>query len=487
MAQSSSSTNKPLRASTPKAPSSTSNKSLSESKKQRPRYRNCGTPVRTGCRTCKIRRVKCDEDKPFCKKCTSTGRSCDGYEILADLKKKTLAKKSPSISLELAYIVVEDPMEQQMLDFFRTFTAPELSGNFAVEFWEKRILQAATIEPSIRHITLALGAIHKHYCERHQKSVPYDGLTQAFAFRQYSKAISTLRNSIVKDSQSLDVTLISCILLICFDCLVEDHTSAMVHLNSGLRILDDIHALSASSTIASRCAIDYSPLLLAVGICAVADPNNTIPRRTCWGILKRIGTPLRSAPFESLEDARYALQTLGIDVLSQRFSTMFDSEDDMVLTPFGPMGHSHHVALQDWHQRFENFTQDFPSDTNDSTHAKHVAASFLRTQYHLFCMNATEPHSLERNFEEMLNLSEKLILSCSSPKSMPRLMVDTGVIVPLTYTAFKSPQLEHKIRANELLLRAPGREGLWNTDVALRLVEEELSVARKGAHHVSIS
>lgn len=37
--------------------------------------------VRTGCTTCKIRRVKCDETKPNCKRCTSTGRKCDGYEF----------------------------------------------------------------------------------------------------------------------------------------------------------------------------------------------------------------------------------------------------------------------------------------------------------------------------------------------------------------------------------------------------------------------
>ncbi|KAJ9486494.1 hypothetical protein VN97_g6839 [Penicillium thymicola] len=29
--------------------------------------------------TCKIRRVKCDEEKPHCRRCISTGRQCDGY------------------------------------------------------------------------------------------------------------------------------------------------------------------------------------------------------------------------------------------------------------------------------------------------------------------------------------------------------------------------------------------------------------------------
>ncbi|KAH3001521.1 hypothetical protein KXV73_001875, partial [Aspergillus fumigatus] len=34
---------------------------------------------RRGCLTCKVRRVKCDEEKPTCCRCRSTGRKCDGY------------------------------------------------------------------------------------------------------------------------------------------------------------------------------------------------------------------------------------------------------------------------------------------------------------------------------------------------------------------------------------------------------------------------
>ncbi|KAI1421431.1 hypothetical protein F5Y12DRAFT_708685 [Xylaria sp. FL1777] len=33
-----------------------------------------------GCNTCRIRRVKCDNTRPFCKKCTDYGRECGGYE-----------------------------------------------------------------------------------------------------------------------------------------------------------------------------------------------------------------------------------------------------------------------------------------------------------------------------------------------------------------------------------------------------------------------
>jgi hypothetical protein len=36
--------------------------------------------VRTGCSTCKQRKVKCDETRPECLRCTKAGKLCGGYE-----------------------------------------------------------------------------------------------------------------------------------------------------------------------------------------------------------------------------------------------------------------------------------------------------------------------------------------------------------------------------------------------------------------------
>lgn len=64
------------------------------------RVRKPHNKVRTGCRTCKIRRKKCDETKPACHRCTSTGRKCDGYPLpLAALTSKMdaqVGKRNPT-------------------------------------------------------------------------------------------------------------------------------------------------------------------------------------------------------------------------------------------------------------------------------------------------------------------------------------------------------------------------------------------------------
>lgn len=93
-------------------------------------------------------------------------------------------------------------------------------------------------------------------------------------------------------------------------------------------------------------------------------------------------------------------------------------------------------------------------------------------------MNAAEPHIPGSKFEEMLDLSEALVKEDRAywgVQSMPRFMVDTGLIVPLVYTAVRSTDVRHKRRAIEILAQAPGREGLWDTQSAVLIVEGELA------------
>src|ERR1700712_3835315 len=73
----------------------------------------------TGCLSCKARKVKCDEDKPVCRRCLSTGRKCDGY---ANDKWRTqaLAAESPEfahVGFVSSYANV-DRVELQSFEFF---------------------------------------------------------------------------------------------------------------------------------------------------------------------------------------------------------------------------------------------------------------------------------------------------------------------------------------------------------------------------------
>lgn len=47
----------------------------------RPRIRRLAPKTRTGCKTCKRRRVKCGEEKPICARCVRLDLTCEGYEV----------------------------------------------------------------------------------------------------------------------------------------------------------------------------------------------------------------------------------------------------------------------------------------------------------------------------------------------------------------------------------------------------------------------
>ncbi|KAF5877105.1 putative transcription factor cys6 protein [Botrytis fragariae] len=50
-----------------------------ESKKPHKAHQHSRAKVKTGCNTCKARRVKCDETKPVCRRCQKLRSVCDGY------------------------------------------------------------------------------------------------------------------------------------------------------------------------------------------------------------------------------------------------------------------------------------------------------------------------------------------------------------------------------------------------------------------------
>lgn len=154
--------------------------------------------------------MKCDEAKPNCQKCTSTGRKCDGY-----LSPQPLSNNSPSIlirSFAPEYQFTDSDQERQIFHFFCVETAGILSGVFNPIFWTRLVLQAAHYEPAIRHAAMALGALHQS-----SEMGLRDG-SSTFAMQQYGKAIRCLVKPIQeKQKQAADVALITCVLFISFE------------------------------------------------------------------------------------------------------------------------------------------------------------------------------------------------------------------------------------------------------------------------------
>lgn len=67
------------------------------------RNRRSHRKSRTGCRTCKGRRVKCDETKPQCRRCQTYGIACDFISATVDRRFAATPQTSPERNGALAF------------------------------------------------------------------------------------------------------------------------------------------------------------------------------------------------------------------------------------------------------------------------------------------------------------------------------------------------------------------------------------------------
>ncbi|KAL5364929.1 hypothetical protein BJX96DRAFT_188195 [Aspergillus floccosus] len=213
---------------------------------------------RTGCLTCRIRRIKCDEARPACSRCTSTGRSCDGYELESPIIRNHAMKRKGKRPLQPQKLATDCSTslispnrpglfprlslpEGQGFAFFRQHTAYEIPGMFKSPHWEQLVLQLSHCEPCVLHAAVAVGIMHRNSkgrCPSLQDRHMFD-VGSPFAVRQYIKSINCLRKRLdgPSDSQCGQIALITSLLFISFEMLQGNRPGAMIHLQKGLRIL----------------------------------------------------------------------------------------------------------------------------------------------------------------------------------------------------------------------------------------------------------
>jgi len=173
------------------------------------RKRAYSPKTRTGCLTCKIRRVKCDEARPACLRCTSTRRVCDGYYD-PDPSRSIIVPVIASPSFD----IYASPQSNRSFAFFVQRTCPQLAGFFGSDFWERYVLQAAYHESAVRHAIVAIGSLH----ELHEHQTATIDSNKSFALEQYNLAIRDLLAPLSQGrKRGVGVCLVSCILFICFE------------------------------------------------------------------------------------------------------------------------------------------------------------------------------------------------------------------------------------------------------------------------------
>ncbi|KAJ0417833.1 hypothetical protein BJY00DRAFT_325277 [Aspergillus carlsbadensis] len=235
------------------------------------------TRVKSGCRTCKTRKVKCDESFPVCQRCLSTGRVCDGYGVWGgggnDYGRRQSPKNPPPTPnhppLACISTCVASTDERASFDWFRRRTMVKIPGSYLSDFWTTILLQASQSDQAVWHSILALSSTHR---SGFVQSLPGQRITQEqLTLRHLIRAVRHLGPHFsVRDKASCRVILIVCLVLVALDLLRGYFTSAQVHLRNGLNILaqtqsSSIDAANAGLGCSPTPSYAYEPIDISIG------------------------------------------------------------------------------------------------------------------------------------------------------------------------------------------------------------------------------
>ncbi|KAH7311457.1 hypothetical protein B0I35DRAFT_64431 [Stachybotrys elegans] len=215
---------------------------------------------RTGCTTCKIRKIKCDETKPACKKCISTGRKCDGYAVIQQYQARqdttALSKREASLGS-----ILGTTNEKRFFVLFQTATQAGVAFDPSPtwSFWGSLAPRLAHHSEAVKNAAIALGATYHLFkivrepplAKRQAKDDTQRSQLESFVARHYNMAIYKLNEVIASDApEALISALTCCLIFVAIEHLRSNHRAAALHITSGAAIMDksfDVVGLASRS------------------------------------------------------------------------------------------------------------------------------------------------------------------------------------------------------------------------------------------------
>ncbi|KAH8654956.1 hypothetical protein BGZ60DRAFT_532587 [Tricladium varicosporioides] len=218
-----------------------------------PKHRTAHTKTKTGCRTCKIRRVKCDEARPCCNRCLKFGVICDGYDpsfrpgkekkqavIIRELIPRKIVA-SPSIATNIAYSTCfQDNQEYRYFLHFQEETSRDFSGPFTDKLWSQVLLRASQGEPALCRLVSSIGALTKAAAVREAGANPLESTThQQYALWQYGRAIKGVQQMISskRNIAQARFALIAGLLIFAFESVHGDYDTAIKQMEMALPLM----------------------------------------------------------------------------------------------------------------------------------------------------------------------------------------------------------------------------------------------------------
>jgi hypothetical protein len=477
--------------------------------------------VKTGCVTCKKRRVKCDECKPICNRCQKSSRACSyqnqqptiSEDVSIQIKLRYSAPRSPPLKIGFS-----SDAERCSFDSFRQIPAGVLGEGLGWPNWGSVVLQNSESDPALRHAVIALGALHCDTLRKFGSLKSDDQELLPLAYEQYHRAIRLLRSQLQQGKgTSVEATILSCMVLIVFDFMQGNYRAAGIHLAGGVALLRRyISQCSSSNPLIERISIPWRTSLEGSGIYPTED--NFAARlllsfgyidfwASCWmdslpalpevSILEGLHVSPPSPPenelntsfstFPSLENRIREFLRASKGVLYQHGQQVPPTDSKRQIphqnssSTFEEMKTTLTDLLCDWNKNFQRVRAKYVYiEPRDILAINCVAVNHKTIETMLA---AAQPNGTVKycpftlNFREVVRCSRKVYESKLFPPTSPYyanspFAFTIGIIHPLYITAVNCADSSIRQEAIDMLASLHWKEGVWDSLVMANIAKE---------------
>ena len=465
----------------------------------------------------RIRRVKCDETKPACLRCTQTGRKCDGYSVTSshnaadappeDVKENpnTLSKSVTRIPLEtssfyfLPFKIPGSQNDRQLFHYFCVHASLDLAGFSCAssDFWGQIVLECSHYEPVVRSALLAVASIHRSFAT---KEAPGVAITNPL--KEYNIAIRRLRKHIGSEaSPKRKVVLVCCALFYCFDSTRGRQDWAITHLNTALSILNNTacigEAADSNPGTDSTYEVDVMKQFFSrLDAQAAIFEQRRVPSLELISQNEKSGR-VNVVPliFTSLSQAEIALDKLGSWTMrflasNRHLKSTSEAEMPAVIT-------QERQKLNKQFERWEKAVRML-MDHQDPHLDKEMGRTFQNSIsvftvqlrcYSIavltFCtISHADQVNMNKELEVLLEEIEHVLYreSLSTNRNLRSFSCNSGIITALYYISCKSSGSRIRQRALQLLSETTRREGIWDAQIMEGMVRNMMGLELNGAN-----
>ncbi|KAL4743946.1 hypothetical protein BDV11DRAFT_176535 [Aspergillus similis] len=296
-----------------------------------PHLRSLG-PLRSrrGCKACKTRKIKCDQQKPSCRRCIAARYTCE-YASQTTTSYASAPSTTTSSILDLDLDVSLDVSgsrppgaagvwrERRAFAYYFHHAAHYLAGGLDQSFWTVTVPRICRVETAVWDAVNAISTLFEFpdMCLdfvflRHEKTQSSLNDRQIEALGWYSRSLSKIQSGIERRNLSVQVALVSCVLFICIEMVQGRVEEAIGLYGQGVQLIHDVRTKARyAPTIASDVDFLESaivPLFVRLGTAALGISGVPV-----CDLLNGLDTQ-HEYLFRSLEDARDALIPLAAEV-----------------------------------------------------------------------------------------------------------------------------------------------------------------------------